>query len=971
MAAEVVTNTFLEQNMLGRRDLLKTVSLLGVLPLSLPLSVARAAPAEMRSATASATRDRTSVREVLSLNKGWRFLEGDVPFPKVLGHGWSYANAKAGSAWGAAAATYDDTEWTRVTLPHDFASFQLPDKNENLAQGYRKRGIGWYRNLLRFEEADRGKHIELQLDGISTHATVWLNGTLVNRNWSGYNSIYIDITPFVTYGESLNSLVIRVDANAMQGWWYEGAGVYRNTWIVKRDPVHIVTDGVFAHPVAAGGQWRVPLEVTLYNAGETQHALEVVSALLDDTGATVTQTRMRAELAPLANAVVTGQLDVSNPKLWNIETPNLYTVRTQVIRGGQIVDEVTTPAGFRSQKFDPDTGFHLNGKPVKLKGVCIHQDHAGVGVAVPDGLLEYRLSRLKDLGCNAIRCSHNAQDKSFYALCDRMGFLVMDENRVFNPQPDHMAELEWLVRRDRNHPSIILWSVFNEEPMQGTEQGYQMVRRMAARVKALDTSRPVTAAMNDGLFTPKNVAQAVDVVGFNYQYPSYDDFHKAQPDKPITSSEDCSAFMTRGEYKTIPEKNIIASYDDDPSSWGTTHRVGWKAIAERPFVAGAFVWTGFDYHGEPTPHQWPSNSSFFGIMDLCGFAKEAFWLRQAQWMDAPVLHLAPHWTWPGREGEEILIMAMHNMDEVEVFLNGRSLGRQKGDIYEMNRWKATYAPGKLKAVGYRGGRVIKTFEVETTDAPVRLKLTPYRTTMRGDGLDAQPFTVEALDAKGRHVPVAQDQITFAVEGGDIIGLGNGNPNDVTSEKGNTRALFNGLAQVIAQTREGCAGKLKLTATAPGLKSAAIEVDVAHAEPWPYQVVSESVQITESWRRAPEQTTSIDPGLRPKDNDMNSWGWFRAGVPFPAQVKDGYVLCVAEVEAFTKVRKHGGTLDCLGLLGRCSLYIDGRKVAEKTDAGTGPLSAPFPAGDGKRWLSLVFETKAGQTFGFTDVVRIRS
>ena len=953
--------------MLGRRDLLKTVSFLGVFPLGFAASVTGAVPADARGAEAPTRREN---REVLSLNKGWRFLEGDVPFPKILGHGWSYANAKAGAAWGAASPTYDDTEWMSVTLPHDFASYQLPDKTENLAQGYRKRGIGWYRNLLRFEEADRGKHIELQLDGISTHATVWLNGTLVNRNWSGYNSIYIDITPFVTYGESLNSLVIRADANTMQGWWYEGAGIYRNTWIVKRNPVHIVTDGVFAHPVEDRGQWHIPLEVTLYNSGETKRNVTLVSTLLDDD-VVVAENQMRAEVGNLQTVTITGRMDVRNPKLWSLETPKVYKVRTQVIADGQVLDEVVTPAGFRTQRFDPDTGFHLNGQPVKLKGVCIHQDHAGVGVAVPEGILEYRLNRLKELGCNAIRCSHNAQDRSFYALCDRLGILVMDENRVFNPSPDHMAELEWLVRRDRNHPSIILWSVFNEEPMQGTEQGYQMVRRMAARVKVLDTTRPVTAAMNDGLFTPVNVSQAVDVVGFNYQYQAYDDFHKAHPKLPITSSEDCSAFMTRGEYKTIQEKNITASYDDDASSWGTTHRVGWKAVAERPFVAGAFVWTGFDYHGEPTPHEWPSNSSFFGIMDLCGFAKSAFWLRQAQWRDEPVLHLAPHWTWPGREGEEILIMALHNMDEVEVFLNGRSLGRQKGDIYEMNRWKAAYAPGKLKAVGYRSGKVVKTFEVETTGAPVSLKLTPYRKTMRGDGLDAQPFTVEALDAKGRHVPVAQHQITFAIEGGDIIGLGNGNPNDITSEKGNTRALFNGLAQAIVQTREGHAGKLKLTATAPGLKPAAIQIDVVDAAPWPYQAVSESVQITENWRRAPDQATAVDPNLRPRDNDMNSWGWFRAGVPFAAPAKDGYVLCAAEVEGFNKVRRHGGTLDCLGLLGRCSLYIDGRKVAEKTDTGKGQLSAPFPPGDGKRWLSLVFEAKAGQAFGFTDVVRIRS
>lgn len=955
--------------MLDRRDLLKSVSLLGAVSygVSAPAKATdRAAPSP-----ALATASGPSPREVLSLNKGWRFFEGDIPFPKILGHGWSYANAKAGSAWGAAAASYDDTEWTHVTLPHDFASFQVPDERENLAQGYRKRGIGWYRNLLRFDESDRGKHIELQLDGISTHATIWLNGTLINRNWSGYNSIYVDITPYLSYGAALNSLVVRVDADAMQGWWYEGAGIYRNTWIVKRHPLHIETDGVFAHPVKTGDQWQIPVEVTLNNTTDRPQSAEIVSSLVDAAGRVVSTCRLTAQIPPMQTGVATGRMSVQNPTLWDIDSPYLYQVRTQLSQQGRVLDEVVTPAGFRTQSFDPDKGFFLNGQPLKLKGVCIHQDHAGVGVAVPPGLLEYRLHRLKELGCNAIRCSHNAQDKAFYALCDRMGFLVMDENRVFNPSPIHMAELEWLVRRDRNHPSIILWSVFNEEPMQGTEQGYQMVRRMVAKVKSLDTTRPVTAAMNDGLFTPINVSQAVDVVGFNYQYQNYDAFHKAHPTLPITSSEDCSAFMTRGEYKTIKDKHIIASYDDDAADWGTTQRVGWKAIAERPFVAGTFVWTGFDYHGEPTPHQWPSNSSFFGIMDLCGFAKTAFWMRQAMWRSEPVLHLAPHWNWAGQEGQDILVMALHNMDEVELFLNGRSLGRQAGDRYEMNRWSVAYAPGRLSAIGYRGGKAIKRFEVETTGAPVQLKLTPFRPVMKGDGIDAQPFTVEALDAKGRHVPTAQHSVRFTVEGGDIIGLGNGNPNDISPEKGDTRALFNGLAQVIVQTREGQSGPLVLKAMAEGLKPATLRIDVQAAQPWPYQAVSESVQITENWRRAPEQTGPLDPALRPKDNDMNSWGWFRAGVPFPAPDRDTEVLCAVEVEAYARVRKSGGVIECLGLLGPATLYIDGQKVAEKTSDNSAPLSAPFPKGAGKHWVSLIFRARRGQPFGFTDVVRIRA
>jgi beta-galactosidase len=494
---------------------------------------------------------------------------------------------------------------------------------------------------------------------------------------------------------------------------------------------------------------------------------------------------------------------------------------------------------------------------------------------------------------------------------------------------------------------------------------------MVAAVRALDTSRPTTAAMNTGQFEPANAGQAVDVVGFNYQYQAYDAFHQAFPTVPMTSSEDTSAFQTRGEYVTVPEKHIFAGYDDDASSWGSTHRVGWQAVAERPFVAGAFVWTGFDYHGEPTPYEWPSNSSFFGIMDLCGFAKDAFWLHQAQWRKEPVLRLAPHWNWAGKEGQPITVMAFHNMDEVEVFLNGRSQGRQKGDIYAMNRWQVPYAPGTLAAVGYRGGKVVKRFEVETTGAPVTLKLTPDRAFLRGDGLDAQPIQVEALDAKGRHVPLAQHQVVFTVEGGDIIGLGNGDPNDTSSEKGNTRALFNGLAQVIVQTREGSAGRLRLGASAPGLKSAVLDVEVRAAQPWAYQATSEPVQGIDGWRSSPLSAAPVDPNLRPAGTDMNSWGWVTPGAGAKPAERTGYVLYATDAWAFARVRKHGGTLEFVEVTGPCQVFIDSKKVGEKTTAAPAPLRIPFPAGDTRFHLSVLCPVTAGQPHGLSGVVRLLS
>jgi beta-galactosidase len=946
--------------MLNRRDFLKSAGALATTTALAELN-ATAAPVQTLPATEGA-------RAVLSLNRGWRFHEGDIVAPPIIGHGATYGSAKAGAAGGAAAPGFDDSEWSTVTVPHDFASSQLPEQGANVAQGYRKRGIGWYRTLIRLDERDRGKHIELQLDGVSTLATVWFNGNEVAHVWSGYNSVYIDVTAFATYGEAFNSLVVRADAVALQGWWYEGAGMYRNTWLVKREPVHIVTDGVFAHPVERDGQWTIPLEVTLYNILKTAQQVQVDSIVMDADGRTVAQFSAPAQVGVLQRQVVSGSMTVAAPRLWSIEARHLYTVRTRVTQQGRLFDEVTTRCGFRTQRFDAQQGFFLNGQHVKLQGVCIHQDHAGVGVAVPEGVLDYRLRRLKELGVNAIRCSHNAQDKRFYELCDELGFLVMDENRVFNPAPEHMEELNWLVRCHRNHPSIILWSVFNEEPIQGTEQGYEMVRRMTAAVRALDTSRPVTAAMNFGQFEPVNVAQAVDVVGFNYQHKDYDAFHKAFPTVPMTSSEDTSAFMTRGEYRTIPDKHIIAAYDDDAAQWGATHRTGWKAIAERPYVAGGFVWTGFDYHGEPTPHEWPSNSSFFGIMDLCGFEKTAFWLHQAQWRREPVLHLAPHWNWAGQEGQPITVMALHNMDEVEVFLNGRSQGRQKGDLYEMNRWQVAYAPGALTAVGYRAGKVVKRFAVDTTGAAVTLKLSADRASMLADGVDAQPFKVEALDAKGRHVPLAQHQVTFKAEGGDIIGLGNGNPNDVSSEKGDTRALFNGLAQVIVQSREGALA-LKLSASAPGLRGASVTVELRRARGLAYQATSEPVQAIGGWRSAPIADQPIDPTLRAAGNDMNSWGWITPGARAKPAERSGFILYAADVKPFARVRRQGGRLELVEVTGACQVFVDGKKIGEKTGAGPGRLQLAFPAGVSQARLAILCPLVAGQPHGLSGAVRI--
>jgi beta-galactosidase len=798
------------------------------LPLLYVLFILRLFPANTAAAQ-NAT--QAPVRERLSLDRGWLFHEGDIPFPLITGHQASYNNAKAGSSSGAASPEYDDSSWKRVNLPHDWAVEQPFDKDANISQGYRQRGICWYRRHFRLDSGDHGKHLEIQLDGVATHSTIWINGVLSARNWSGYNSIYIDITPIAKFGSELNVISVRVDANAMEGWWYEGAGIYRHTWLVKRSPLHIVTDGIFANPVRnAEGSWAIPVEATLYSTEQKASTVDVESTLIDPDGKAVTTGHTEATVQPLAESTAKFSLSVHSPRLWSVDQPTLYTVRTVVKRDGAVLDEVTIRNGFRTIRFDPDQGFFLNDQPMKLLGTANHQDHAGVGVAVPDSLWDFRIRRLKEMGSNAYRCAHNAPAAEFLDAADRLGMLVMDENRNFGASPEHLRQLDWLVRRDRNHPSVIMWSVFNEEPSQGTEMGYELVRRMSASVKQFDTTRPVTAAQSGAVLNPINASQAADVAGFNYVYRDFDAYHKANPNKPIFSSEDTSTVMTRDQYLTDKNAMLLDSYDDQVQPWGLSHRDAWKQVDQRPFVFGTMVWTGFDYRGEPQPLSWPAAGSSFGIMDLCGFPKAAYWIHQAQWIKSrPILHVIPHWNWAGSEGKPIKVMVVTNAGRVALFLNGKPAGEKPVDKYQMVTFDVPYEAGTLEARASSDGREVARFAVETTGTPAAIRLIADRQNMTGDGNDAQPITVQIVDAQGRVVPTADLPVTFSVSGpATIIGLNNGDPTNHEPEKGSLHSTYRGLAQVIVQSNLGGVGTFTLHAASPGLVAGDASVNVIAA-----------------------------------------------------------------------------------------------------------------------------------------------
>jgi len=912
-----------------------------------------------------------SAQEKLSFNKGWKFYQGDIPFPEIQGHTNTYSNAKAGKAWGAAAPEYNDQSWRSVILPHDWAVEGGYDSTQNVSQGYRKRGIGWYRRHFKLSNADRGKHLEIQFDGIATHATVWFNGTVVHRNWCGYTSFYIDITSMAKYGDELNTIAIRVDANAMEGWWYEGAGIYRHTWLLKRSPIHIATDGVFAHPVQQNQQWTIPVEVTVENHGTQSEEVIVESKLFNAQKIEVATASKQIQLDIFKPQNANYNISVLNPLLWSVEHPNLYTVVTTVKKGDKVIDELTTKCGFRTIRFDKDSGFYLNNVRLKLQGVCNHQDHAGVGVALPDALWEFRLRKLKEMGVNAYRCSHNPPSNEFLNLCDSMGILVLDENRNFNASPEYVRQLEWMIKRDRNHPSIILWSVFNEEPMQGTEQGYEMVRRMSAVVKQFDTTRPVTAAMNGGLFSAKNVSKAVDVVGFNYQINSYDKFHKENPNLLLTSSEDGSAYQVRGEYQNNKQKNILNAYDTEAAPWGATHRNAWKAIAERPFLAGGFYWTGFDYRGEPTPFTWPSASSFFGIMDVCGFPKAAYWIHQAQWRkDIPVLQIVPHWNWPSDSiGKMIKVMAMSNTDSIKLLLNGKMVGAQKVDKYEMNSFQVAYKPGKLEVIGYKNGKEVAKSKVETTDLPVAIQLVAYKNTIDNNGTDAMPVTVRVVDAKGREVPTAQNLIEFSInENATIIGLGNGDPNSHELEKGNQRSLFNGLAQVIIQSKENTSGVVVLTASAKGLQSATLQIPINRVALAPFVPLTASAIYIDSWRMSPFTAVKPDATITLSDNDMNSWFPVKSN-ELQSFANEQYALFTTNFTLNDVNTKATGKIILKRITGKAEVWLNNVLVGKKDQFAQGDIQVPFESMNGSYKLTVLIESEKNKRSGLGGTITV--
>lgn len=781
---------------------------------------------------------------------------------------------------------FDDSSWTQINLPHDWAIAGPFDVSGRIVGGGMGRlpspGIGWYRRSLDISASDAGKSIFLDVDGAMSYAIVWLNGKLVGGWPFGYSSWRIDLTPYVVPGGT-NQLAIRLDNPPDSSRWYPGGGIYRNVWLVKTAPIHVAHLGTFiTTPKVSPERATVNLRINLDN--DSKEAVDaIVSAEIfpiDLDGKKGSRAVARSEpvqlrIAAAQDAFAEIETEILKPKLWGpppTQKPHRYLAVVTVTRDGRPIDRYETRFGIRELRFDPARGILVNGERIPIRGANQHHDLGALGAAYNQRAAQRQLELLREMGCNAIRMSHNPPAPELLDLTDEMGFLVVDEifdiwERKKTPLDSHLIFPDWheqdlraMIRRDRNHPSVILWSVGNEVGEQYTgEEGAAVARRLCDIAHDEDPTRPTTSAMNWAK-PDMPLPAVVDVISLNYQGegirdtpahegmqgirtpPQYTPFREKFPDKVILSSETAAALSSRGEYLfpvfdglSAPVKDglggdskrrHVSAYELHAADFGSTADKVFAAQDRHPFVAGEFVWSGWDYLGEPTPY-YSSRSSYFGVIDLAGFKKDRFYLYQSRWRpDLKFVHILPHWTWPERVGQVTPVHVFTSGDEAELFLNGKSLGRKKKGQYEYRlRWDdLVYQPGTVKVVAYKNGRKWATSETPTAGAPAKLKLEADRDRIKADGLDLSFISVTVTDANGRMAPRANNRIQFSIEGsGEIVATDNGDPTNFEPFPSHSRDAFNGRCLVIVRAKSGMTGTIRIVAKADGLEAKSISI----------------------------------------------------------------------------------------------------------------------------------------------------
>jgi len=753
------------------------------------------------------------VRQKINFDENWKFAFGNANDPKKdFNYSLVTIFSKTGAARGTAIdARFNDSAWRRLDLPHDWA-VELPFMQVNnfdvMSHGYKPVGglfpetsIGWYRKHFSVSKKDSGQRFQIQFDGVFRNASFWINGFYLGNNLSGYTGVDYDITDYLNYGRE-NVLVVRVDATQYEGWFYEGAGIYRHVWLNQYNHLHIPENGVFIYSTISGNNANISIETTIENKNLFTAPVSILSYITDRDGKKIVQSKEQSQSLKVNETISVKQnLAFANPHRWSLEDPYLYRVTTLLKQNNKTIDSIHQRFGVRSIEIKTN-GVFLNGKYLKIKGTCNHQDHAGVGSALPDYLQYYRVRLLKDLGCNAIRTSHNPPTPELLDACDSLGMLVLDENRLLNSSPENMSQFERLIKRDRSRASIFMWSIGNEEGwVHTTPVGKNIALSLLAKQKELAPTRVSTYAA-DVANVFKGINEVIPVRGFNYRQQGVADYHKDHPNQPIIGTEMGSTVTTRGIFEKdslhayVPDQDITAPW------WASTAETWWTLAAPNDFWLGGFVWTGFDYRGEPTPYQWPNINSHFGIMDMCGFPKNIYYYYQSWWTDKDVLHISPHWNWKGKEGQPVDVWVNSNADNVELFLNGKSLGKKEMPRNSHLQWSVNYEPGKLEAIGFKKGKKLEA-KVETTDVPNTIVVSPSKTTMIADGKDAIVINISVIDRQNREVPDAGNLIQFRVTGdAKIIGAGNGDPSSHEPDKiidtPWQRHLFNGHCQVILQ-----------------------------------------------------------------------------------------------------------------------------------------------------------------------------
>jgi len=777
-----------------------------------------------------------NAQEKTSLDEGWKFHFGNAANPeKDFDYGSILLLHKSNvSETTVISPKFIDSTWNNINVPHDWAiglPFVESKSHAMDSHGYKPLGalypetsIGWYRKHFSVSKSKNDKRFEIQFDGIYRNATIWVNGFYVGTNFSGYLGTSYDITDYMNF-DTENVVVVRVDATQNEGWFYEGAGIYRHVWLNEKNNIHIPENGVYVHSAVIDKKATVSIETSVVNKNVIPSQCVVYSYITDRKGKIIIKTNeQKLSLKVNESSTIKKKLSLNDAHLWSLEDPYLYRVVSVVKQNGKIVNQSKCKFGIRTLKFDANEGFFLNGKHLKIQGTNNHQDHAGIGSALPDYMQYYRIKLLKKMGSNAYRTSHHAPTPELLEACDSLGMLVLDEQRLLNSSPEYTDQFKRLILRDRNHPSVFLWSIGNEEQnIQSNDYGKKIAQSLLAIQKELDPSRTSTYAADMGNDF-KGVNEVIPIRGFNYREYAVADYHRDHPNQPLLGTEMGSTVTTRGIYEKDSIRCYVPDQDITAPWWASKAETWWKLAAENNYWMGGFVWTGFDYRGEPTPYQWPNINSHFGIMDVCGFPKNIYYYYQSWWTNEDVLHISPHWNWPEKIGKPIDVWVNSNADDVELFLNGKSLGKKIMPRNSHLQWEVIYEPGTLEAVAYKKGKKITT-SIETTGRVFNVVMTPDKTTLTADSRDTTVINISLTDEKGREVPDANNLVEFHLAGdAKIMGVGNGDPSSHEPDQcpnGNWRShAFNGKCQVIVQT-EKSKGTAILEAKSNGLNPATI------------------------------------------------------------------------------------------------------------------------------------------------------